>query len=120
MYTVQKTFEIAGSHKLDLPYDSSCSRLHGHNWKITVEVSSQELNDEGMVVDFALVKRAVHGALDHRNINEIVDFNPTAENMAKWIEGVISVVVTRYSAPGACITSVTVQESKGNVAKWTR
>lgn len=75
--------EIAGSHKLDLPYDSPCRSIHGHNWKITVYCKSDKLNGEGMVVDFKDIKMVVNG-MDHKHLNDFVK-QPTAENIAKYI-----------------------------------
>ena len=37
------------------------------------------------VVDFTHIKETVMGRLDHRNLNEVVSFNPTAENIARWV-----------------------------------
>lgn len=85
MYIVRKTIEIAGSHSLTLPYDSPCRRPHGHNWLVTVYCRAETLNPQGMVIDFKQVKELIHGRLDHQCLNDIVDFNPTAENMARWI-----------------------------------
>ena len=31
------------------------------------------------------IKEAVMGRLDHQNLNEVLHFNPTAENIAHWI-----------------------------------
>ena len=107
MYYVQKTMEIAGCHRLNLSYPSKCSSLHGHNWIITVFCQSKTLNAEGMVVDFSHVKNAIQEKLDHKYLNEVVDFNPTAENMAKWICDQIP----------KCY-KVSVQESEGNVAEY--
>ena len=113
MYYVSKRMEVAGSHHLDLPYESKCSNLHGHNWIITVHCKSEKLTDYGMVVDFALVKKEIHGVLDHSNINDVLDnrINPTAENMAKWICDKVS----ELCEVGYCY-KVEVQESEGNVA----
>lgn len=52
MFYVSKRMVIAGSHKLELPYDSKCSNLHGHNWVITVFCKAEKLNESGMVADF--------------------------------------------------------------------
>ena len=113
MYYVSKRMEVAGSHHLDLPYESKCSNLHGHNWIITVHCKSEKLTDYGMIVDFALVKKEIHGVLDHSNINDVLDnrINPTAENMAKWVCDKVS----ELCEVGYCY-KVEVQESEGNVA----
>lgn len=105
MYYVSKRMEIAGAHYLKLDYASKCENLHGHNWIVTVYCKAKELNKNGMVEDFTHIKKAIHGKLDHTLLNGVVDFNPTAENIAKWI---CEQIPTCYK--------VQVQESEGNVA----
>lgn len=107
MYYANKRFEVAGAHKLSLDYDSKCGNLHGHNWIITVHCKSENLDQNGMVMDFAHIKRDIHGHLDHKYLNDLFDFNPTAENIAKWICDRIP----------KCYR-VEVQESEGNVAVY--
>lgn len=85
MYYISKTFEIAASHHLLLDYESKCSRLHGHNYKIEIWCKSKNLDKNGMVVDFSLIKTEIFDKLDHKNLNEILDCNPSSENLAKWI-----------------------------------
>lgn len=114
MYYVSKRMEIAGAHSLKLPYESKCSNIHGHNWIITVHCKSENLTNYGMIVDFAKVKKEIHGILDHSYINEVVaPFNPTAENMAKWICDKVS----NICEVGKCY-KVEVQESEGNIAVY--
>ena len=84
MYYCKKTVEIAGSHFLELDYDSKCLREHGHNWIINVYCKSKKLDKNGMVVDFAHIKDFVM-KLDHKFLNDILPFNPTAENIASFI-----------------------------------
>ena len=115
MYYVSKRMEIAAAHHLDLPYDSPCTRVHGHNYIVTIYCKADKLNAEGMVVDFAKVKAAIHGKLDHRFLDEIFDFNPTAENMARWMCDEI----TEICDTGYCY-KVEVQESEGNIATYER
>lgn len=85
MYEVIKRLEISAAHKLSLDYQSKCSNLHGHNWIVTVFLRGETLNQNGMIMDFTEIKRKISDKLDHKVINEVVDFNPTAENMAKYI-----------------------------------
>lgn len=108
MYYVSKRMEISASHRLTLSYESKCSNLHGHNWIVTLYCKAKELNADGMVCDFTNIKQSIHGYLDHGNLNELLPFNPTAENLAKWMTEQIPQC---YKA--------SVQESEGNVAVYT-
>lgn len=107
MYYITKRIEIAGSHFLELPYESKCSRIHGHNWIITIHCRARELNPQGMVADFSHIKAEITEQLDHRCLNDVVPFNPTAENIARWIADRVD----------HCYR-VDVQESEGNVATY--
>ena len=101
--------EIAGCHHLNLSYESKCENLHGHNWIVTVFCKAENLNSDGMVIDFKHVKNKIHGFLDHENFNELLPFNPTAENIAKWIVEQIPM----------CYKAI-VQESEGNTAIYEK
>lgn len=111
-YEVQKRMEIAGSHQLKLPYSSKCENLHGHNWIVTVYVGTDEKQDD-MVLDFTHIKKSIHDKLDHQHLNDILDFNPTAENIAEWIAHEVD-----NMKKGVCCFKVTVQESEGNIATY--
>ena len=122
MFTVTKRIEISAAHKLNLFYDSPCSKLHGHNWIITVEVSSDVLNEDGMVLDFTHISKEVK-KLDHQNLNEILeDSNPTAENIAMFLYNKLeNVVIKKMIVAGNVhlsieVTKITVQENEGNTA----
>lgn len=106
IYSVSKTMEVAGCHKLKLSYESKCQNLHGHNWNITVFLASRVKNEDGMVRDFKHIKDAIHGYLDHGNFNELLPFNPTAENIAEW-------VVMQFPECYKCL----VEESRNNFAQ---
>ena len=62
-----------------------------------------------MVIDFSHIKRIVKDQLDHRNLNEVLPFNPTAENIARWVCDQLP-----------CCYKVEVQESEGNTAIYEK
>ena len=74
---------VAPSHK--------CRKLHGHNYRVEVEIRG-EINNHGaygsgMVEDFAEIDGRMEpllAQLDHSLLNDLIE-NPTAENIAFWI-----------------------------------
>ncbi len=80
------TFHFAASHFLT-KYHGKCEDLHGHNYKVIVTIEG-ELQDDGMVLDFKIVKKTVKekviSILDHKHLNDIIE-NPSAEHVAIWI-----------------------------------
>lgn len=123
IYRVRKRCEIAGSHRLSLPYESPCSRPHGHNWIVTFDIESKAVNSRGMVIDFShlstLAKR-----YDHRDLNECEPFasyelNPTAENLARALaEDTLQLLhQAGFRDDDILRVAVSVQESEGNTAE---
>jgi len=90
MYTIKIESGFSAAHNLR-DYKGKCEDLHGHNWKVEVEVAKDELDKTGMVIDFHQLKNELNSVLeklDHKYLNETAYFkkvNPTSENMAKYI-----------------------------------
>lgn len=90
MYKISKEFSFSAAHSLfGLPDDHPCSRLHGHNYVVTVHLQAKELNPQGFVRDYNelhIVKTYIDNTLDHRNLNDILSpLNSSAENIAKML-----------------------------------
>lgn len=84
MYTLKLNHTFSSAHQLTHAYDNKCNNsIHGHNWKVLVEIETNALVD-GMVIDFTKLKEIID-KLDHKNLNEILDFEPTAENLVKYL-----------------------------------
>lgn len=88
--SIVRAFTFEAAHRLPaVPADHKCARLHGHSFRVQVEVEGPIGEDSGWVLDFADIKaawRPLHDALDHRYLNEIVGLeNPTSELLAAWI-----------------------------------
>jgi 6-pyruvoyltetrahydropterin/6-carboxytetrahydropterin synthase len=101
-----------------------CARLHGHNYRVVVAVSADRLNNQGMVIDFADLKAVCQRAidpLDHTVLNELVPFaavNPTAEELARHIFGLIAGELSAMSEARVRLDRVTVYESQTSYATY--
>ena len=87
---VFREFQIEAAHWLpNVPEGHKCARLHGHSFRIRVQVEGDVGEDSGWVMDFADLKKAfqpLFEQLDHRCLNEIDGLdNPTSENLARWV-----------------------------------
>ena len=108
-YKLRLRTHFDSAHKLELGYDSRCTNIHGHRWKVIIEIISGKLNKDGMIVDFKRLKEIVD-KLDHRYLNDMFTFNPTAENISEYLyhkikrETGFNAKVTIYESPDASIT----------------
>jgi len=90
MYELKIISRFAAAHQLR-GFEGGCENLHGHNWKIEVFVSGEELGRDGLLIDFRLIKeetKKVLDELDHQFLNELNAFetlNPSSENIARHI-----------------------------------
>ena len=90
MYELKIITEFSAAHNLR-NFRGKCEALHGHNWKVEVVLSGKNLDDSGVVLDFAEVKAATNeimSEIDHRYLNDLPFFmenNPSSENIARYI-----------------------------------
>lgn len=132
----EQTFDSA--HFLS-GYDGKCRNIHGHRWRVVIEVEKMQLDEEGqtrgMVVDFSRLKadlKAETDYLDHCLIMEKgtlkqktmdclfdegfriveVNFRPTAENFARYF-------YDRMSGRGYGVRNAVVYETDNNCAAYS-
>ena len=68
MLSINRTeyFEIA--HNL-YPYDGGCYNLHGHSYKVTIEISGPQVDPLNMICDFKVLKQIMKEVIpDHAYI----------------------------------------------------
>lgn len=115
MHTIEKTIRIDMGHTVT-NHNSKCQNIHGHSYQIEVSVEGELIkekgaSDEGMIIDFSDLKKAMMEKIDSRYDHGfviwsedkrapffaelkkegqkviLVDFIPTAENLAKhWFD----------------------------------
>ncbi len=130
MFRVRKTMEFCYGHRL-LDYEGKCAHPHGHNARVEIEFSQQNLDKRGMVIDFVDIKKHIkcflEDELDHRmllrkddplvkvlrDMNEpvfVMQQNPTAENIAH--------VIFNYAiSKGLPVTAVRLWETSSSFAE---
>lgn len=144
LYTCTKTFKFEGAHVLRSSYSEECQDIHGHSYEVDVTIASDELNQDGMVIDFKELKDLIghifeyvdHAFILHsetyiellRACPRILDFgwkmrvlgdnvNPTAENMAKKFYEMIEDALEFHDLKLICVK---VRETKSGSAKFMR
>lgn len=120
MYTIRKKFKFEMAHQLSDAYSKCCSeQIHGHSYICELFFTARVLDKSGMVVDFGEVKAKIKDYIDswdhclvmpgtmpedyiktlikyNKNI-KVVEYNPTAENMAKDMYIQIKFIIPQLS-----------------------
>lgn len=132
MYIVKTEDSFDSAHFL-ARYNGKCRNIHGHRWRVVIEIAGENL-DDGMVVDFTDIKAALKALtdnLDHSLVMEkdtfkpqtyeclvdegfrimIMDFRPTAENFAKYF-------FDEIKNKGFNIRAAEVYETPNNCARY--
>jgi len=67
-------------------YKGKCEKLHGHTFQVEVQVEVERLDPTGIGIDFTEIKAKLASILpDHTLLNDVFDFNPSAENLARHL-----------------------------------
>src|ERR1051326_7126384 len=98
----------------DIPgHKGKCARLHGHSYHVEAEFQGTELNEIGMLCDFADLKSVLNEFLpDHTYLNDVLDVPTTAENISRWL-------FEQLRSRGLPVTAVTIWETERNGCRYT-
>jgi len=129
--TATRYHDFCAGHRV-LGHESKCAHLHGHNYRVEFSVEAPALDSLGRVIDFSVIKTRLCEWLevnwDHRFLVYtldplagplqamdpagvvIVDFNPTAENLAGYLLEVVG--PTELLGTGADLVKVRIWETR--------
>jgi len=119
MFTISVETHFQASHQLTLP-DGSKEPVHNHDWVVTASLSSERLNNMGVVMDFQTLREMVDktvAGFDNTALESISYFqqnNPSAENVAKYIYDKLRIELPE----GVKLRNIRVVEEPGCSAKY--
>lgn len=123
MFLLDVETSFAAGHALR-GYLGKCENWHGHNYKVQLTIAGESLNEIGLLCDFKDVKASIKEVidrLDHQFLNDLEPFqkaNPSAENIARYLYGEISSLVSQSSECRAKVSRVKVWETERNAATY--
>ncbi|MEW6109385.1 MAG: 6-carboxytetrahydropterin synthase QueD [Nitrospirota bacterium] len=121
MYELTVEVGFSAAHQLR-GYKGKCENMHGHNWKVQINVAADRLNELDLAIDFHDLKKfanEVVAPLDHAFLNDVFPFtekNPSSENIAKWIYDSLNKKLDDYD--NIRVSAVTVWESDNASASY--
>jgi 6-pyruvoyltetrahydropterin/6-carboxytetrahydropterin synthase len=113
---------FAAAHRL-VGYQGKCEDLHGHNFAVEAFFSGEKLGDDGLLVDFKILKnylKNVLDSLDHKYLNEIpffIEKASSAEYIAMYIFGEVE---KQMKGKEAILKEIRVWESDKAYAAYER
>ncbi len=119
--TVQAGFS-SGHYLRD--YHGKCENPHGHNYRVLVTLVGAELEPNGLLLDFKLLKQVLKptvDALDHQMINDLEPFttlNPSAENLAKYFFDNTASELDRITHGRVRVKDCTIYETDTSFARY--
>ena len=121
MFELKVVSKFSAAHQLQM-VGEKCENLHGHNWKVEVYVTGQNLDKGGVLVDFGVLKKHVRdimATLDHKFVNDLPMFHagnpPSSENMAVYIADEVE---KRLNVPGVRVSRVSTWETENSCATY--
>lgn len=120
MHTIRVQAVFSAAHALSIA--GTHEPLHGHDWKVTAEISGETLDADGLLCDFHTVEETlgeIIAPFRSANLNDLPPFagagglNPSAEHVAMHIARELASRLDAALAPHAKVRSVAVTEAPG-------
>ena len=111
--------KFSAAHFLIFP-DGSAERLHGHNYRVYVEVDA-ELGEHGLVIDFKMIKPVIAELCDTLNEHWILPGEHPVLTYTRRADGVTEVRYAEryYAAPSEDVIVLPINNtSSENLATW--
>jgi len=124
MFEVSVEESFAAGHALR-GYRGKCENPHGHNYKVRVTLTGEQLDNIGLLWDFKDLKGALGEIIerfDHQYLNDLEPFkveNPSAENMARYFYRETSSKLRTSTNGRVQVKDVTVWETDTTTAKYS-
>lgn len=116
---IGREFTFDSAHHL-LNYDGACANVHGHTYHLHIILLGKV--KDGFVIDFKLLKEIVQeyviSKLDHKDLNKVLDFNPTAENIAVKIWELLDPVIDEVFKGRVVLERVKLYETPGSFVEY--
>lgn len=138
MYTLKTEHSFDSAHFLS-GYEGKCANIHGHRWRVIIEVMGEKVEAKGqirdMIVDFGTLKSEVKSEVDYFDHSLIIEkgtlrektmealneegfkiikvpFRPTAESFAKYF-------YDKFKERGYNVKKAVVYETPNNCASYS-
>lgn len=133
IFEVTKSIKFCAAHMIEGHLDAEtggpgkCSRLHGHNYDLTVAMCSATLLPIGYLIDYywmGKIMKDIEKRWDHQYLNELPDFKgyqTSAEVIAMLACRLFQESLIQYAPPmaaGAKVAYVECKETDGTCARY--
>ncbi len=87
---ISKEYRFEASHILP-NHDGKCARLHGHSYRVVVEVvgdinDHKNTSEEGMIIDYAVLNRLVKPIISEMDHRHLIDYRENDVISGRCIE----------------------------------
>jgi 6-pyruvoyltetrahydropterin/6-carboxytetrahydropterin synthase len=123
MFEVTVEDDFSSGHYLR-NYHGRCENPHGHNYRVRVTLAGNDLQENGLLFDFKMLKSSMQPIidyLDHQMINDLPPFtelNPSAENLAKYFFDELNLKITDATSGRVYVKKCVVCETDRSIAAY--